>query len=233
MTDSQFEIHWLRLVNKYPTHFKNEDHKSREWTDWYDNFIKLEDDITKQAFDYYFRHLARSWFPDLPDMLNAYNLMYKEKTSKKMGENHKKQTIRHGITRNFYDTIQSLKKRIKEGEVQVGFTDNRFEGGGAFTNYKSVSALSECFVKMFKDIYETPALAEHRRKKLAEPKKNRSVEEMLDGFVDLGEYHSDMEEKCTKWTPKRVKQKLCYYCEKRVTKDNGVFRCEGCQVEYS
>jgi len=81
MTGAQFEVHWTRLENKYPTHFKNEDHKSREWTDWYDNFIKLEDDITEQAFDYYFRHLATNWFPEIHVMRNVYHRIKTEKAT--------------------------------------------------------------------------------------------------------------------------------------------------------
>jgi len=221
MTDAQFEVHWKRLENKYPTHFKNEDHRSREWTDWYDNFIKLEDDITQKAFDYYFRHMAQNWFPPLPDMLNCYNLMHREKTSKDLGENYgKESTIKRGITRSFYDTIQSLKKRIHKDEVPVGFTNNRFEDGGAFANYKSVDALSECFVKMFKDTFETPALAEHRRKKLAESRIDKKRSDLLDGIFTTGDGRS-------------ITQKLCYYCEQRVLKDGAVFKCGGCQVEYA
>jgi len=227
MTAEQFKVHWRRLENKYPKHFQNEDHRNREHADWYDNFIKLEDDITEKAFDYYFKSYADNWFPELPRMLNCYTLIHNEEAaSKDLGESHGKETT--GITRNFYDTIQSLKKRIDKGEVPLGFTDNKFKDGGSFANYKSVNALSECFVKMFKDTFEAPALAEHRRKKLEEPRTNRSAKEMLDGVFTMG-------------SGGQVKQKLCYYCEQRVLKNGAfsienhkeVFECSGCEVEYA
>jgi len=89
MTEEQFNAHWKRLENKYPTRFQNpkltqaqnEDHKNREWTDWYDSFIKLEDDITESAFNYYFRHLATNWFPEIYVMCNIYHTVRKEKAA--------------------------------------------------------------------------------------------------------------------------------------------------------
>jgi len=215
MTDLQFKIHFKRLEDKYPSHFKSEDHKSREYADWYSNFIKLENDLTEQAFDYYFRHMAQNWFPPLPDMLNCYNLMHTEKHSE-----YKNEEIKRGSIKPLFDGIQAVKERIEAGEVPVGFTDNNFKDGGAFTNYKSVSSLSECLVKMFKDTWEAPALAEHRRNKLAEPKTNRSAKEMLDGVFTVGD-------------GSKIKQKLCYYCEQRVLKNENGFECPKCEVVYA
>jgi len=230
MTDAQFEIHWKRLENKYPTHFKNEDHRSREWTDWYDNFIKLEDEITQKAFDYYFRHMAQNWFPPLPDMLNCYNLMHREKTSKDLGENYGKNEPRQPVTKTFYNAIQNIKKRITASEVPVGFTDNNVKEqyvpaarGGKTpirVDYTKVDSMAECFVGMWTDLYEKPALAEHRRKKLEEPKNNKTKSDLLSGYF-------------TKSDGERVSQKLCYYCEQRVLKDGAIFKCGGCQVEYA
>jgi len=215
MTDSQFESHWKRLEDKYPNHFKSDDHKNREWTDWYDTFIKLEDDITKQAFDYYFRHMAQNWFPPLPDMLNCYNLMHNEKQPEYTNENIKRASIKP-----LYEAIQSLKKRITASEVPVGFTDNNFADGGCSTNYRKVKSLAECFEDMWVKTYEAPALAEHRRKKLEEPKINRDSKEMLDGIYTMS-------------SGEQIKQKLCYYCEQRLIKNGEVFECSNCQVEYA
>jgi len=213
MTDTEFKVHWKRLEDKYPNHFKSEDHRSREYADWYDNFHKLDNGITKKAFDYYFKHLAQNWFPELPIMLNCYTRLHREKQPE-----NKDEDIKPGSFKPLYDSIQAVKKRIAAGEVPVGFTDNNYKDGGYPAKYTKVKSMAQCTVSIW-DVYERPALAEYRRTKLAETRRNRGTEEMLDGIITLG-------------SGKQINQKLCYYCEKRLIKNNGVFECLNCEVQY-
>jgi len=226
LTETEFKFHFKRLYNKYPNHFKKgKDHIDREYRDWYDNFIKLDNDIMGKALDYHATNFSENWFPTIPDMLNYYNLMWKDEQNKEVSY----EPVKRGSLKPLYDSIQVLKKRIADNEVPIGFTDNNFEeqyveAGRGDTrprrvDYTTVNSAAECFVQMWDNTYEAPALAEYRREKLKEPKRNRSAEEMLDGFFTLG-------------SGKQIKQKLCYYCEQRVERNSGVFECSKCGVKY-
>ena len=214
MTDAQFKVHFKRLETKYPKHFQGAEHRDREYADWYDNFHKLDYDVTKEAFDYYFRYLAQNWFPPIPDMLNCYGLMHKETSG-----GYKDEPVKRGSIKPLYEAIQEAKKGIAAGEVPLGFIDNKFKGGGSPAKYTTVKAMAECFVQMFDNHWAKPAFANYRKEKLEEKRVNKSKSEMLDGLFTTG-------------SGKQIPQKLCYYCEKRLIKVEDVFKCNPCKVEY-
>lgn len=192
MTEPEFKLHFKRLYNKYPNHFKKgKDHIDREYSDWYNNFIKLDNELMGKALDYHAKHYAQNWFPTIPDMLNFYQLMLTDQQREVKNE-----PVRRGSIKPMYEAIQSVKKRIEKSEAPVGFSDNNVKEqhvaaarGGTSprrVDYTAVNSMAESFVKMWKSNYEAPALAEYRRDKLREKKTNRSAEEMLDGVFVMG-----------------------------------------------
>jgi len=226
MTEPEFKVHFQRLRNKYPNHFKKgQDHVDREYSDWYTNFINLDSKIMGKALDYHAANFSENWFPTIPDMLNYYKLMWKDEQNKEVSY----EPVKRGSKRPLYNSIQVLKKRITNNEVPIGFTDNHFEEQYVAAargdtrprrvDYISFKSMGECFVQMWDNTYEAPAMADYRRSKLKETKRNRGAEEMLDGIFEMA-------------GGKQVKQKLCYYCEQRVEKNNGIFECTKCEVIY-
>jgi len=189
MTEPEFKLHFQRLRNKYPNHFKKgQAHIDREYNDWFTNFIKLDNDIMGKALDYHAANFSENWFPTIPDMLNYYNLMWKDEQNKEVIH----EPVKRGSIKPLYDSIQVLKERIAKNEVPIGFINNHFEEQYVEAargdtrprrvDYTAFKSMAECFVQMWNNTYEAPALAEYRKIKLNETKRNRKAEEMIEGF---------------------------------------------------